>query len=83
MSAWPTWVLFGLIVLNFASLALYLVTIRCQRRYLTHLRVADRLLTNICVDAFRMQHMPVFQAWSRSMGSIDVEISANRKEWTE
>ena len=46
-------------------------------------RVLDMLLQQVCVEAFARHHQPIWQAWTATMGSIVVEVSASRKGWGE
>lgn len=52
-------------------------------RRLWRVLVLNRLLQNICVNAFAAQHLPVFTAWAQSTGNITVKVHAVRRDWSE
>jgi hypothetical protein len=78
------WWLVGItLVVNIATLAIgWVVTVRAVRQ-LQRLEELDSLLSSICVAAFAARAAPIWQAWSETMGSIQVEVSAMRRPWQE
>ena len=47
-------------------------------RELTQAKILDHLLQLICVDAFELQHRPIWQAWCEVMGEFKVQIKPIR-----
>jgi len=52
---------------------------RLHRRLLA----ADLALRKLCVNALLMRGAPVWEAWAATMGTINVEVSTNRKPWAD
>lgn len=50
-------------------------------RALRRIRVLDRLLQQLCLDACVRQNTPAWTAWAATMGDIGVEVTTNRKRW--
>jgi hypothetical protein len=79
--AWYDWVLVACFGINIVLLCWN----ACQARlaYKLHERaiVLDSLLMRLCVDACQRDSAPVWKAWAQTMGTIEVAVSARRKEW--
>jgi hypothetical protein len=53
------------------------------RQRLQRVRILDIVLSQICIQSFSLRHLPLWSAWCGTMGDINVEVSAARKEWDE
>ena len=51
---------------------------RALRAVITHAMELDRLLADLCHQAFIRDHAPSWKAWAASMGSIEVDVTLNR-----
>ena len=77
------WVLNAAAAFNVGCAVYIVVNIRRWKRGMYRIEVLDRLLTEICIDAYRNQHQPIWQAWAETMGTISVAVEARRKGWSE
>ena len=68
---------------NLGIIAVYAVLAWRLRRAMDRIWLLDRLLAQICVEAFSLQHQPIWQAWASVMGSIQVEVPTHRRDWAE
>lgn len=78
----PAWLGLLLAVFNLAGAVTCMVLAIYYRRCIHRWNALNDLLASIAIRSFMQRHHGTFDAWSAAMGSLEVEVTASRREPT-
>ena len=72
------YLLWATLLSNIGLAVFYCWKVLEHHRAIRRIVLLDQILTQIAIQSFANEHMPVWKAWSGVMGSFDVDFTVNR-----